>query len=150
MAHDKAYQRANYPLMAYNFRVTIDGVSMSFAEISGLSREYKALTYRQGLSYWEGEDIVKYRFNSYTPVTMKRGSVTGSAFLYQWVETRKVGSMDVSLCDEQGVPVIRWRLARVLPSNSTPPRSTPVQTPYPSRASRSRPRASRSNPCDIV
>ena len=45
MAQDKAYIAANYPLPAYNYRVTIDGIVVSFAEVSGLSVEYEPVTY---------------------------------------------------------------------------------------------------------
>ena len=57
MSESAASQRAKYPLAAYNFRVTVGGSAMSFTEVSGLVREYQTLTYKQGLSYWEGEAI---------------------------------------------------------------------------------------------
>jgi len=114
VAHDKAYQRANYPLMAYNYRVTIDGTSMSFSEVSGLNREYQTVTYRHGLSYWEGEEITKFRYDTYVSITMKRGTVRGVTFLYDWLEKKAKSAMDVSLCDETGTPVLGWHIAKAI------------------------------------
>ena len=62
MAETKIDQKARYPLPVYNFRVTIDGTSMSFSEVSGINLEYDTVTYRHGLSFWEGEGIQKYYF----------------------------------------------------------------------------------------
>lgn len=115
MAHSKEYQRSNYPLPAYNFRVAVDGTAMSFAEVAGLHREYQTVTYRHGLSYWEGEAISKFRYDKYVSITMKRGTVKGVAFLYQWLDSKTVRTLDVSLCDETGTPVLRWHVAKAVP-----------------------------------
>jgi len=60
MADSAAHQRTAYPLAAYNFRVTVGEAAMSFTEVSGLAREFQTLTYRHGLSAWEGESIAKF------------------------------------------------------------------------------------------
>lgn len=115
MAHSKDYQRASYPLSAYNFRVTIDGDSVGFSEVSGLKREYQTVTYRHGFSFFEGEDIVRYRIDKYIPITMKKGVVKGATFLHDWLERKNQSAVDISLCDEQGVPVMSWHIAKAVP-----------------------------------
>ena len=67
MAETKDFLKANYPLPAYNFRVTVDGRSMSFSEVSGINIEYETLTYRHGLSFLEGETIQKFFYEKYVP-----------------------------------------------------------------------------------
>lgn len=101
--------------MAYNFRVTIDGQSMSFAEVSGLKREHQTQTYRHGMSYWEGEDIIKYRYDKFEPITMTKGTVRGSTFLYGWLEEKQLCAIEISLCDEVGTPVLTWQIAKAVP-----------------------------------
>jgi phage tail-like protein len=114
MAQSKADQRANYPLAAYNFRVTVDGTSMSFAKVTGLQREYKTVTYAHGLSYLEGPLIAKYDLDKYVSVTLERGVVTSVNSVYDWLADMNPRSVEVSLCDEQGVPVLAWRIAKAL------------------------------------
>lgn len=101
--------------MAYNFRVTIDGESMSFAEVSGLSREHKTLTYRHGLSAWEGEDIVKFRYDTWESIVMKRGTIKGVRTLYDWLEKKSKSTIEITLCDASGTPVLSWHIAKAIP-----------------------------------
>jgi phage tail-like protein len=115
VAQAKSEQRANYPLAAYNFRVTVNGVAMRFAKVLGLQREHQTLTYRHGLSFIEGEQIAKYQIDKYITVTFEQGTVIGATFLHEWLEQKAKSSMEVSLCDEQGLPVVAWRINKALP-----------------------------------
>jgi phage tail-like protein len=121
MADSRVYQRASYPLMLYNFRVAVDGASMSFSKVSGLQREYQTLTYRHGLSFREGEDIVRYRHDKFIPLTLERGSMPRGSLLYDWLEKKDSRVMDVSLCDETGAPLGTWHVARALAVKLTAP-----------------------------
>jgi len=113
---------ARLPLMAYNFKVVVAAKTMGFKEVSGLSRQHETLTYRDGRSFCEGERIVKYRHDKFAPITLKKGTVTlESMFLYAWLEAKVEVPMTVSLCDPRGLPVVNWRIARVLPVKITPP-----------------------------
>jgi phage tail-like protein len=114
MAESAAQQRLRYPLAAYNFVVNVGDVAMSFTEVSGLVREHQTLTYRHGLSYWEGESIVKLTFDKYVPVTMKRGLVLGRKSLYDWLESTEPRTMTVSLCDDSGSPAVTWHVRKAL------------------------------------
>jgi phage tail-like protein len=115
MAHDKDYQRASYPLSAYNFRVTIDGDTVGFSEVSGLKREYQTVTYRHGFSFFEGEALARYHIDKYIPITLKKGVVKGATFLHDWLERKNQSAVDISLCDEQGIPVMSWHIAKAIP-----------------------------------
>lgn len=121
MAQTRADQRALHPLAAYNFAVVVNGVSMSFAKITGLQREHKTLTYRHGLSFVEGEQITKFRVDAWVPVTLERGVIPGRAALVEWLERRQPSAMEVSLLDESGRSVVAWRIAKALPVKLTAP-----------------------------
>jgi phage tail-like protein len=113
MSESKSDQR--YPLTAYNFRVTVAGTAMSFTEVSGLAIEYEKVTYKHGLSFWEGESIKSYRYDKYVPVTLKKGIVKGGKQLYDWIKAMDTRNLDISLCDETGIPVVSWHIAKALP-----------------------------------
>jgi|SRR5437667_3116427 len=112
MADSGANQRTKYPLAAYNFRVTVGEVAMSFTEVSGLVREYQTLTYKHGLSFWEGESIIKFRYDKYVQVTFKKGVIAGATQLYQWLDTIDKRNLSVSLCDEKGNAVVTWQIQK--------------------------------------
>ncbi|MFV8751775.1 phage tail protein [Nannocystaceae bacterium ST9] len=114
-------QRTSYPLAAYNFKVTVDGTVMRFAKVTGLQREYQTLTYRHGLSFLEGEAIAKYFVDKYVSVTLEQGTMIGSSFLHEWLETTSKAAVDIQLCDPAGVPVITWRIAKALPVKLSAP-----------------------------
>ena len=114
MSESAASQRAKYPLAAYNFRVTVGDSAMSFTEVSGLVREYQTLTYKHGLSFWEGEAITKFRYDKYVQITMKKGVVAGATQLYPWLDTVDKKSLSVSLCDEMGNAVVTWKIQKAM------------------------------------
>ncbi|HEX8115153.1 MAG TPA: phage tail protein [Kofleriaceae bacterium] len=121
MAQTPQQQRTLHPLAAYNFQVTVDGVAMRFAKVSGLHREHQTVTYRDGLSFQEGERITKFHVDAFTPVTLERGTVLGDKQLSDWLERSDPSAMEVSLCDETGLPVIAWSIARAVPVKLTAP-----------------------------
>ena len=121
MAQTVQEQRTRYPLAAYNFQVTVDGVAMRFAKVSGLAREHQTVTYRDGLSFLDGERITKFHVNVFVPVSLEQGTVLGDRFLSTWLESSAPSAMEVSLCDETGTPVIAWRIARAVPVKVTAP-----------------------------
>jgi phage tail-like protein len=115
MTETKDVQRETYPLPVYNFRVSIGSDSMSFSEVSGISMEYETVTYKHGLSFWEGEGIKKYYYDKYVTITLKKGTVKGKNFLYDWLKDKGSRSVRVSLCDQTGHPVVTWAVAKALP-----------------------------------
>ena len=115
MAHSLSLQAASYPLAAYNFRVTVGSVAMGFVEVTGLTRQYETLTYRHGLSFAEGEQIVRWRIDQYSDMTLRRGVVQGMPELRAWLESGELRPVTVSLCDADGTPVVSWRVQKALP-----------------------------------
>lgn len=123
MAHSTQFQKRNYPLAAYNFRVKVDETLMSFTEVSGLAVEQEQVIYRHGLTFLEGEQIQTFGFDKFTRITCKRGTVLGKdpLFLHSWLKKRDLRNMEVSLCDEQGVPVLAWKIAAAVPTSVKAP-----------------------------
>lgn len=121
MAQQIAEQAPAYPLPVYNFRVTIDGESVGFAEVSGLQVEHQTVTYRHGFSDWEGEQIARFRNDKFQPVTFKRGTRQGAQILEAWLRDQDPKPVEVSLCDQQGIPVVTWRIRRAVPIKLTAP-----------------------------
>jgi phage tail-like protein len=123
MAESPATQKSNYPLPAYNYRVTVDGLSASFSEVTGVVVEYGTVTYRHGLSEWEGETITRFKSLKHVPVSLKKGTVSGRNFFGGWLaETPPSGrAVAISLCDETGNPLVVWRIAEAIPTKLTAP-----------------------------
>jgi phage tail-like protein len=126
MAQDKAHIKSTYPLPAYNYRVTVlkDGESLvlSFAEVSGLSIQYEAVTYKHGFSFVMGDKIIP-GMRQPIRLTMKRGVVKSNDFLQSWIYNTYTDpffssakrDILIDLCDEAGEPVIRWKVQGALP-----------------------------------
>lgn len=118
-----ADQRASFPLASFAYSVTVGDVAMSFSEVSGLVREYEVLTYRHGLSFWEGGSITKFRYDKYVPLTLKKGLIAGAGCkaVYQWLDAVDKRNMRISLCDvhptdpkQPLVEMVSWRIQRAL------------------------------------
>lgn len=114
MSETAASQRTKYPLAAFNFRVTVGDAAMSFTEVQGLVHEYETLTYKHGLSYWEGESITRFRYDKFVQVTLKKGVVIGATQLHQWMASTQVKNLSISLCDESGTPVVIWQIKKAI------------------------------------
>jgi phage tail-like protein len=117
MPDDKATQKLLYPLPGYNFQVAVDSDSASFVEVSGLAAEYETVTYRHGLSRWEGEDVTRFPKRSHSTVTLKKGVMPGGKFLSQWLtaDPPSARALAISLCDETGTPVVVWHIKEAIP-----------------------------------
>jgi len=107
--------RSRYPLMACNFRVEVAGETLRFSEVNGLALSYETVTYRHGLSFLEGESVVRWRPDRFVSVTLKKGLVPGGTALTDWLSEGEVRSMAIRLCDDQGLPRVSWHIGRALP-----------------------------------
>lgn len=126
MAQSTDFQRTNYPLAAYNFRVKVDQTEISFSEVTGIAVEYDHVSYRHGLTFLEGESMQTFHFDSFKSVTCKRGTILGKnpLFLHEWLAKRDLRSMEVSLCDEKGAPVLSWKIVAAVPVSLKAPAFT--------------------------
>jgi phage tail-like protein len=123
MSLSVADQRTGYPLASYAYSVTVGSDPMSFSEVSGLVHEYQVLTYRHGLSFWEGGSITKFRYDKYVPLTLKKGLIAGAGCkaVYAWLDAVDKRPMRISLCDVHAtdpnqplVAVVTWRIQHAL------------------------------------
>ncbi|MBL8473311.1 MAG: phage tail protein [Rhodocyclaceae bacterium] len=126
MSKSIAAIKAEYPLPAYNYRVTIlnDGKSetIGFSEVSGLSVAYDPVTYKDGFSFAMGYAIIPGMAKPVS-VTLKRGLTRAGGYLQAWLEAASHGKISdgvkrdvlIDLCDESGTPVIRWTVSAAMP-----------------------------------
>jgi phage tail-like protein len=119
------------PYGAYNFLVELnDGVASStaalggFSDVSGIGTETTLMEYRQG-----NDKVNRVRkvpgLHKASDVTLKRG-IMGLTNFWTWVaQTRSdptfVRNVDITLNDETGQPVLRWKLINVRPMKWTGP-----------------------------
>ncbi|MBL7803973.1 MAG: phage tail protein [Saprospiraceae bacterium] len=111
--------RGKYPLPVYNYRVTIDNEPHGFSEVSGLNIQYEAITYKHGLSWREGP-VQMPGMSAEVKITLKRGLVRARSFLLQWLESARrhqvvKHDLTIDLCDEQGTPVVSWKIINAFP-----------------------------------
>ena len=131
MALTKEQIRTDYPLPIYNYRVDIDGTSITFSEISGLERNFESITYKESFATTgkSGPNIM-YMPGMIQPVniSMKKGYVKGKSIpvFYKWineVELNRVDKKDivVHLLDETGNTVVSWKVIDAFPTKLTAP-----------------------------
>ena len=132
MALEKSDIKSTYPLPSYNYRVTIlhetEAVVISFTEVSGLSLDYEPITYKHGLSFLTGVQIIP-GMPQPIRVTLKKGLVQGQDFLHRWIDSTYSMSLLpstprdilIDLCDEAGQAVVRWTVQGALPVKLTVP-----------------------------
>jgi phage tail-like protein len=113
--------KAHYPLPIYNYRVTLGSLSLGVSEISGLSIEYEPVTYKHGLSFVMGAKIIP-GMRQPVKLTMKRGIVKRGETFYRWLRdtyadpfTNNKQDILIDLCDEAGVPIVRWKVQGAMP-----------------------------------
>jgi phage tail-like protein len=118
------------PYGAFNFQVELnDGTDSSsviggFSDVSGIGTEITLMEYRQGN---DRENRVRKipGLHKAGDVTLKRG-IMGTTNFWQWVsETRSSPNTQrnvlITLNDEQGNPVLRWKLINARPLKWTGP-----------------------------
>jgi phage tail-like protein len=126
VAQTRDYIKSAYPLPAYNYRVTVlnEGAAtvIGFSQVTGLTVEYQPVTYKHGLSFAMGANIIP-GMRQPIRLTLKKGLVKNNDFLQQWLgksnaEPFSSGvkrDIQIDLCDEQGLAVISWTVIGALP-----------------------------------
>jgi len=131
MAVSAADIKATYPLPVYNFRVEIGPTEVAFSEVSGLSLQYEVTAFMESPTGGgsPGPRTV-YMPAQLQPVniTMKKGltRATSVPALYGWISTIALNQVEkkdivVRLCDEQGKPVISWKVVNAFPTKLDAP-----------------------------
>jgi len=118
------------PYGAYNFLVELnDGSNTTsalggFSDVSGIGTETTLMEYRQG-----NDKVNRVRklpgLHKASDVTLKRG-IMGLTNFWDWVSVTRtnptfVRNVDITLNDEQGQPVLRWKLINARPMKWTGP-----------------------------
>ena len=110
---------AAYPLVAYNDRVIVGAIAMRFTKVEGLVWERSAVTYRDGLSFLDGESISTYYISTYTTLTLSQGVVVADSSLHDWLREGDARMLQVQLCQADGQAKIAWHANRAIPVKLT-------------------------------
>jgi len=131
MALTKEEIKTAYPLPVYNYKVEIDGISVAFSEVSGLSITYETTTYKESPteSGAPGPRVMYMPAQQSPPtVSLKKGLVRGKsiALLYKWISDTQLNQVQkkdimVRLCDEEGDAVISWKVLNAFPTKLDAP-----------------------------
>jgi phage tail-like protein len=114
-----ATTQRNDPLLAFNFQVDIDGITVAgFSECSGLTTETDHVEYRTG-----ADDITVRKLpalRKYTNIVLKRGYTTATE-LWQWRLSVINGQVDrrsgsITLLDENRQAALVWNFIAGWPS----------------------------------
>ena len=118
------------PYGTYNFLVDFKdgsdagGALGGFSDVSGLGTEITLMEYRQGN---DKENRVRKipGLHKSSDTTFKRG-IMGSDNFWRWIEETRTSpnsarTLSITLNDEQGTPVMRWKLIRARPMKWTGP-----------------------------
>ncbi|WP_370034233.1 phage tail protein [Qipengyuania mesophila] len=118
------------PYGAYNFLVEMnDGTSSDsalggFSDVSGIGTENSLIEYRQGN---DKENRVRKLpgLHKTSDVTLKRG-LMGMRNFWEWIEATRTSpktarNLSITLNDEQGNAVMRWKLINARPMKWTGP-----------------------------
>lgn len=110
---------SDLPLVAYNYRVVVGQTTMRFAKVEGLMWERKALPYRDGLSFLDGESLGLCRVEAYTSLTLQQGVMASDPSLHDWLRAGDKRWLQVQLCQADGQPVLAWQANRAVPVKLT-------------------------------
>ncbi len=131
MALTKDQIKTDYPLPIYNYRVDINGESISFSEVSGLELAFGSITYKESFtaSGKSGPNIM-YMPGMIEPVniSLKKGLVKGKSIpvFYEWINDIELNRVDkrdivVHLLDETGSTVVSWKVIDAFPTKLSAP-----------------------------
>lgn len=131
MAMTKEEIKTEYPLPVYNYRIEIGPDAVAFSEVSGLNKSYETTTYKESPveSGIPGPRVMHMPAQApASTVTLKKGIVRGAsvAALYNWISSTQLNQAEkkdifVRLCDENGDPVISWKINNAFPTKLEAP-----------------------------
>lgn len=129
MAVTKEQIKGTYALPVYSYKVEIDGKTVAFSEVSGLSMVYNTTLYAESPTTGIGPQW-QYMPAQMNPVTltMKKGVVVGVSVpaLFGWISSIQLNRVEkkdiyVRLCDETGAAVISWKIINAFPTKLEAP-----------------------------
>jgi phage tail-like protein len=131
MALSKEEIKSAYPLPVYNYKVEIGPDSVAFSEVSGLAVAYDTFTFKESPveSGAPGPRVMTMPAQAQAvTLTLKKGVVRGAsvAALYDWIGSKQLNLIEkkdifIRLCDENGEPVITWKVTNAFPTKLEAP-----------------------------
>ena|SRR5258705_8861948 len=129
MALTKEQIKNTYPLPVYNYKVEIDGQTVGFSEVSGLSIGYETATYVESPVSGVGpRRMYMPSQRKSATITLKKGVVNGVSVpvLFAWINSIQLNRVDkkdiyVRLCDETGAAVVSWKVINAFPTKLDAP-----------------------------
>ena len=114
---------AEYPLPKFHFQVDWAGTKIGFTEVSGLEVTTDKIEYRDGFS----PEYIKTQMpgmQSFSEVTLKRGTFAGDNEFYEWWNTVSLNTVErrditISLLNEDHDPVVVWKIKKAWPTKVT-------------------------------
>lgn len=123
--------KEQYPLPVYNYKVSIDGETIAFSQVTGLSIAFETSTYKESPTEDGVVGPVIRRMPSQpadVTLTLQKGIVRGKSLqtLYQWINSKQLNQIQkkdirVDLCDETGAAVISWTVRNAFPKKLDAP-----------------------------
>lgn len=109
----------DYPLVKFHFQVEWGGTKIGFSEVSGLNVETEPIEFRHGAS----PEFTKTKMpglQSYSNITLKRGSFQSDNEFFEWWNTIKLNTIErrditISLLNEEHEPLIAWKIKNAWP-----------------------------------
>ncbi|NHQ59570.1 phage tail protein [Chlorobium sp. BLA1] len=116
------------PYNGFNFLVSFDTVRISFQEVTGLDMQTEPIEYRQG----EKPPITSTFATIKMPgirrghVILKKGVFRGERSLLSWFSEMKMNTIKrkpvtITMLDEQGEPVMVWKMSNAWPVKISSP-----------------------------
>jgi phage tail-like protein len=108
-----------YPLPKFHFQVDWGTSTMSFTEVSGLTRESEVIEYRHGDSP-EFHKVKMPGMRKWGNVTLKKGVMKGDDLSQEWMDTISMNQVErrdvtISLLNEAHQPVVVWKVKNAWP-----------------------------------
>ena len=131
MALTKDNIKTAYPLPVYNYKVEINGTTVAFSEVSGLSISHETFVYKESPveSGAPGPRVMRMPAQqSDLKITLKKGLMRGTsvATFFNWINAIQINQAEkkdiyVRLCDETGAAVISWKVINAFPTKLDAP-----------------------------
>lgn len=131
MALTKEDMKAQYPLPAYNYRVSIDGETAAFSQVTGLSYSFGTSTYKESPVDGGAPGPIVMKMPSQAAdiaITLQKGIVRGKSIktLFNWINAKILNQIpkkdiQIDLCDEEGKAVFRWTVRNAFPTKLNAP-----------------------------
>lgn len=131
MALTNEDMKAQYPLPAYNYRVSIDGETAAFSQVTGLSYSFGTSTYKESPVDGGAPGPIVMKMPSQAAditITLQKGIVRGKSIptLFNWINLKILNQIpkkdiQIDLCNEKGKAIFRWTVRNAFPTKLNAP-----------------------------